>query len=192
MSLSCSHYISSTLLLSFLETPASAYICAYTFIRATHFSRFIPLSFFPLFSLVNMIFLNSYLLSPHAFALLYCYFPLLFRRISFRSHIVVTSLSLSLVLSTIHSWLPSQSNSHYLSFLFSVPLLFAALLSRFVLPLYCISSPRALFSVIIFSTLPSHAIFIVPSQLLQSSHCNSRVEMDFHSPCVISCDGLRT
>lgn len=136
----------------------------YTFIRATHFSRFIPLSFFPLFSLVNMIFLNSYQLSPHAFALLYRYFPLLFRRISFRSHIVVTSL----VLFTIH---PSQSNSHYLSFLFPVSLLFAALLSRFVLPLYCISSPHASFSVIIFSTLSSHAIFIVPFQLLQSPQC---------------------
>lgn len=153
--------MSSTLLLSFVE--ALAYICAGTFIRATHFSHFIPLSFFPLSFLVNMIFLNSYLLrySPRAFALLYRYFPLLFRRISFRSHIVVIFL---------HEYgagenerLSSQSNSHCLSFLFSISLLFPILFYRFIA-----SRLRASLFVIIFPLFSSHVIFIVPSQLLQS------------------------
>lgn len=64
----------------------------HTFIRATHFSHFILLSYRPRararrsLSLVNMIFLNSYVLSRAApFPLSLCYIPLflLFRRISF-------------------------------------------------------------------------------------------------------------
>lgn len=45
MSLSFSHYISSALLLSFVETPAHTHTHMRRFILATHFSRFIPLSF---------------------------------------------------------------------------------------------------------------------------------------------------
>lgn len=135
----------------------------HTFIRVTHFSHFILLSFRPRRPLVNMIFLNSYLLA-RARAPSLCYIPLflLFCRISFQSLIsLVLMLVLSFPLPRLYSFLffsslsprpivsvsfcffsvLCQSNSHSFVFIFPSAPLFRAPPSLFALPLYCTSSP---------------------------------------------------
>lgn len=106
-----SHYVPA-FLLSFVE----ACICvpAYTFIRATHFSHFIPLSFRPRRSLVNMIFLNSHLLArarARPFALIYTIIPLISSNLILRSLISRCDAELSHSHSRPYSFLSFSSRS---------------------------------------------------------------------------------
>lgn len=119
-----SHYVPA-LLLSFVKTPACICVPAYTFIRATHFFHFIPLSFRPRRSLVNMIFLNSYLLA-RASALLYTIIPLISSNLILRSLISRCDAELSHSHSRPYSFLSFSSHS-------PSPVLYLALfLFRFV------------------------------------------------------------
>lgn len=122
-----------------------------------------------------MIFLNSYLLLPLAFALLHRYFPPShFSRISFQFHV---SHRRYLSRSYPHPRLSSQSNSHYLSFLFSASLLFPILPSRFVLPLYCISysclySPLSFFPLCLLTQFSLYHLLQFPQYTLQLARQN--------------------
>lgn len=186
-----SHYIPA-LLLSFVETPACICVPAYTFIRATHFSHFIPLSFRPRRSLVNMIFLNSYLLArASVHFVIYHYSSYFVESHSPVSHLSLWCRAISFSLATIFiSFLlfplrfprPLSRSVSFpfcvnliliLAFLFFFPLLFAARSVPFCFTalLHRVSPWPVLhyhFLVSFFHFVFSRTVLIVPSQLPQS------------------------
>lgn len=190
MSLSFSHYMSSALLLSFLETPT--YICAG--IR--------------LFALLIFLALSPYR-SFHCSLLWIWYFliPICFRRTPPLCYTVIFLSYFVESHSGLISLLPlSFSSPHirdfplnlilitfrfYFLFLSSLQLFFPVLFYRFIAShLRMLHSPLSFFPLCL---LTRFLLYLFNSFNLLNAHCNSRAEMDFHSPCVRpTCDGLWT
>lgn len=173
----------------------------HTFIRATHFSRFIPLS-----PLAILLWIWYFLISTRSrvLALLHTAISLIRRRVSFRP-LISHRCCLSLSFLQPHSFLSSlsllcQSSSHFFVFISCSSLWRAPFSLLFVLLLYCASSPLAPLSIIIsslaFSTLylltrGLHCVFSTPS--ISSIHTATRTPRWIFIFCVLLVyDGLRT
>lgn len=142
----------------------------HTFIHATHFSRFIPLS-----PLAILLWIWYFLIPTRSRLSLYTAISLIPSSFIPASHLAPV---LPLLFSPqLHSFLlspslPCQSSSHSFVFYFLLLSLESTFFSLFVLPLYCTSSPCPIlhyyFLASFFHFVSSHTVFIVPSQLPQS------------------------
>lgn len=141
-----------------------------------------------------MIFLNSYLLSPRAFALLYRYFPPSFRRISFRSHVShrrylsrshhphIRDFPLNLILIIFRFYFP---------LLFSFQFFFPGLFYRFIASRLRVFILRYHFFHFVFSR-NFHCTFSSPS--ISSIHIATRASKWIYIPLRVipTYDGLRS
>lgn len=172
----------------------------HTFIHATHFSRFNPLS-----PLAILLWIWYFLISTRsrALAFLYTAISLIRRRVSFRPLISHRCCFSYPFYNLIHSFpLPLfyVNLVLILSFLFPAPLFGEHLFPLFVSPLYCASSPRPTlhyyFLASFFHFVSPHtrsSLCLLNSLNLLDTHRNSRAAMDFHSLRVLlAYDGLRT